>query len=280
VNCQDVYLKIIKEMVDYIRESELKCLVLGVSGGIDSALVAALSYQVCKELNIPLIGRSIPIHTNKEDELERSNLIGNSFCANYKVKDLTSLFFKNKDEIIDEDLNLDYNSKEYKIACGNLKARMRMTYLYNVAYFNKGMVLSTDNYTEYALGFWTLHGDVGDFGPIQSLKKSEVYELSKWIAQMYFNVDAMKVEALQKCIDAVPTDGLGITNSDMEQLEVSTYEEVDEILDQWLLGCPSNVEVKIMTSSVVKRYEQTHFKRNNPYNLSRNDLGLDVGWGI
>lgn len=56
--------------------------------------------------------------------------------------------------------------KRTPIADGNIQARLRMIYLYNLASIHKGLVLSTDNQTEYQLGFWTIHGDVGDFNPI------------------------------------------------------------------------------------------------------------------
>jgi len=67
-----------------------------------------------------------------------------------------------------------------------MKARIRMILLYDLAGGNDGMVLSTDNYTEYLLGFWTLHGDVGDFGMIQSLWKTEVYDMVEWIRDNEF----------------------------------------------------------------------------------------------
>lgn len=61
------------------------------------------------------------------------------------------------------------------IANGNLQARCRMIHLYDLAGIHGGLVMSTDNQTEYQLGFWTIHGDVGDFDPIQDLWKTEVY---------------------------------------------------------------------------------------------------------
>lgn len=62
--------------------------------------------------------------------------------------------------------------KRTPIADGNIQARLRMIYLYNLASIHKGLVMSTDNQTEYQLGFWTIHGDVGDFDPIQDLWKT------------------------------------------------------------------------------------------------------------
>ena len=137
-----------------------------------------------------------------------------------------------------------------------------MVYLYDLAAKNKGVVLSTDNYTELLLGFWTLHGDVGDLGMIQNLWKMEVYEMAQYIAE--YEANEQQAQALWACINATPTDGLGITSSDLEQLGANSYNEVDKILKSYLSG---NKEYS--NHPVIKRHLATHFKRNNPYNFPR-----------
>ena len=81
----------------YILDNKLKSLVVGVSGGIDSALVCAIAYPVVKELGIELIGRSISIETNKQDEIFRASNVGECFTTNFKEVDLSldyiNLFF-------------------------------------------------------------------------------------------------------------------------------------------------------------------------------------------
>ena len=127
------------------------------------------------------------------------------------------------------------------IANGNLQARCRMMYLYDIASRHKGLVMSTDNQTEYQLGFWTIHGDVGDFDPIQDLWKTEVYELAKWISNRYKNIEhhhtimtgaGSKSDAIELSIALTPTDGLGISNSDLEQIGAKDYDTVDDILSR------------------------------------------------
>lgn len=109
---------------------------------------------------------------------------------------------------------------------------------------HKGLVMSTDNQTEYQLGFWTIHGDVGDFDPIQDLWKTEVYELAKWISNRYKNIEhhhtimtgaGSKSDAIELSIALTPTDGLGISNSDLEQIGAKSYDEVDDILSRYIL---------------------------------------------
>jgi len=168
----------------YLSENNLKSLVVGISGGIDSALTVALAKPVCDELKIPLIGRSITIETNKEDEIKRAKAVGKDFVTDFKEVDLTE-GFKILAGMLTEEDNEENGSVAFKIRRGNIKARTRMVYLYDLAAKNQGMVLSTDNYTELLLGFWTLHGDVGDYGMIQNLWKTEVYAMSRYIVSQW-----------------------------------------------------------------------------------------------
>lgn len=250
---------------DYIKQYNLKALIIGESGGIDSALTTVLAQPVCQKLNISLIGRSISIETNTQDEIDRGKYIGEAFCTDFQEIDLTNLY-KATLESIEETPKGSTNKYDDKIRFGNIKARLRMIYLYNLAQKHKGLVLGTDNYTEYLEGFWTLHGDVGDFGMIQNLWKTEVYEMSNYLIENELKDNKQK-SALQKCVDALPTDGLGITNSDLEQLEAKDYTEVDTILKEYF----ENPE-KHKNHKVIQRHLNSCYKRNNPYNISREEL--------
>jgi NAD+ synthetase len=275
-NYEDMYKNIQEELDNYLTRSNLKTLVLGVSGGIDSALCAALVKPVCDKKGVRLIGLSIPIIGNKKQEKKRAETIGANFCHEFDVIKLSSLYETIKDTFRDNHKKYAENDKAKKIRLGNIKARLRMIFLYDVAQASKGMVLSTDNYTEYLLGFWTLHGDVGDYGPFQNLWKTEVYGLAQWMVNnILTNGDQKK--ALQACIDAVPTDGLGITNSDLDQLECKTYAEVDQHLLSMFFrpedttGWPSTEYLAIL-----KRHEASDFKRRNPYNTPRATILKDT----
>lgn len=269
----NLYGRIVKLGADYIRENNLKAMILGLSGGIDSALTAALAYEICKRVSdCSVIGAVIPIESNKDDETERGRAIGGVFCAttyNVFLNDVYSSMVR--DFPVDPTLSVSDINK--KIRRGNIKARLRMIYLYHLAHLYKGLVLSTDNISELLLGFWTLHGDVGDIGLIQSLWKTEVYELARYIVENKCNDD--QALALQSCIDAVPTDGLGVSESDFDQLGCSSYWDIDKILYGYIYsGDPDSVKDIPGYEAVVSRYESTHYKRNNPVNFSREDLLL------
>lgn len=246
-------------MADYLENSKLQSLVLGISGGIDSALCAALLKPVCEQFNIPLVGRSITIETNKEDEIARSIAVGEAFCHDFQHLDLTETFYANKKLLVDYD-----DSQLSKLRQGNMKARMRMMVLYDLAQLHHGMVISTDNYTEYLTGFWTLHGDVGDYAPVQHLWKTEIYTLSTFLLK---EENEAQRAALQSCIDATPVDGLGISQCDCEQLGVPNYFEADKIFTAYFLG-----DTSLRDHTLIKRYYASEFKRHNPGCISREDL--------
>ena len=284
MNYEKTIKKIRENLKNYLIKNNLKSLVIGVSGGADSALICALSYPVCKELGVEMIGRFITIESNKPEEKERAENIGKHFCTNFRAINLTEEYIESMFWITSfegDDVVISYESeteKDKKIRMGNVKARMRMIYLYDLAQKNKGLVLSTDNYTELMVGFWTLHGDVGDFGLIQELWKTEVYEMIEWLSDNELSGKAS--DSLRCMLDAVATDGLGITSSDLDQLlpdwkeRYTTtregYKEVDNILEDWLYGFDENHPARLEESHpVISRHLRTQFKRDNPLNLKR-----------
>ena len=272
-----------------VSNRQIKTIVLGISGGIDSALVAALIRPVCDEVGILLIGRSITISTNKQDEINRSKLVSDAFCHNFKEVDLSKEFevmSKIDDDFIDG--YSDSSEQSSRIRMGNIKARMRMIYLYNLASKNLGVVFGTENKCEENIGFFTIGGDeVSDFEPIKNLWKTEVYNLSEYLAKNNSNVK--EYNALMSCIECDATDGLGISNTDLDQIlpdwkerHTSTrggYGEVDNILMDYIItvGDLNNVKYglgligliekrnELEKSLVIKRHLKTEYKRNRPF---------------
>lgn len=265
MDCQKVTQNIRNEFKNYMVQHHLKSVVLGISGGIDSCLVAALAKPICDEIGIKLIGRSLPIITNKLDELNRANIVGEAFCHDYKEVNLETQYDIFNNITVEVEGKLENETRE-KIRKGNIKARCRMIYLYNLAYTYNGLVLSTDNLTELNLGFSTIMGDWGDYAMIQYLWKTEVYKLADYLKNEY-TFDKAK-EALERTIQAVPTDGLGVSNSDLDQIQASSYDEVDEILQSYLY----NGDKTYINHPVIQRYESSHFKRNWPIRIDRKNL--------
>ncbi len=259
------------ELRSYIKENKLGALVLGISGGIDSALCAALARPICDELKIPLIGRSIPISTNTSDEKDRADKIGKAFCTDYEEISVLEDPYESLWGALEHE-TWETGSNNEPIRRGNVKARMRMIYLYDLAQIHRGLVLSTDNWTEYLLGFWTLHGDVGDYGMIQELWKTEVYDMAEYFAS---TMKKKKAKALMSCVTCEATDGLGISKTDLDQImpgwngtSRAGYESVDEKLQEHLDGKVNFPGL----DPVISRHRKTEFKRNNPFNIPRNKI--------
>lgn len=259
LNYEHVFNVLVDKTAEYVTSNNLKVMVLGISGGIDSTVVAAICHEVSKKTDIPLIGRSLPIK-NKEDEFSVSELVGEAFCDEFKVFNSykASLFDLCADAGLIKDCkgydwywvsDLEELTGRTPIANGNLQARCRMKHLYDIASIRKGLVMSTDNQTEYQLGFWTIHGDVGDFDPIQDLWKTEVYGLANYLQDHYKSkaLEALRNDYKETCDNykamscaiynsckLVPTDGLGISNSDLDQIGAKDYATVDDILSRFI----------------------------------------------
>lgn len=269
-NHRKMFTNIIAEVQHYLsNHRELKSLIVGISGGIDSALTMALAHEALKEVeDVSLIGRSIPIETNTAGEISRSEKVGAAFADDFAVKDLKKIYRTLYQDLDPDNDRQASSGRQEKVRRGNIKARLRMIYLFDLAHMNEGMVLSTDNYTELLLGYWTLHGDVGNYGMLQNLWKTEVYGLAQYMVENYVKEgESEKGEALRECIEAVPTDGLGITGSDFEQIGVADYEAADKIFIEYLSGSKEYDD-----HPLIKRHLASEFKRLDPQNIKRDAI--------
>lgn len=234
-NYEAVYNTIVESLTDYVNKNNLKSLVLGISGGIDSSVCAVICREVSRRTGCKFIGRSLTIW-NKHDEFTTAANVGSVFCNDFQEVHLGDMFSNVEQTIVTSELEFVKNESKQitikdlsnSIALGNIQARLRMIYLYHLAGVNHGIVIDTDNLTENMLGFYTIHGDQGDFKPIGNLWKMEVYGLAKWMLNNVCKNDEEKV-SLNASINIVPTDGLGITKSDVDQFGADSYEQVDYI---------------------------------------------------
>ena len=266
-----------KQMREYVESNKIKSLVLGVSGGLDSACVAALCQE--KYTGVPLIGISIPMSSTNAHK-EQARWVGENYCTSFEEFngwDKNGLFeILEKTDSIAANAGFDVTQFPKAILQGNLKARLRMITLYDMARKTNGLVLSTDNLSELQMGFWTICGDVGDYGPIQNVGKG--FELP---------VIAAGLGVREDIINQPPSDGLMVTedNTDEAQLGAS-YKEVDVIMGAYLDTLNGNYKSRLFklvgedteaakkVANVITRYENSAFKRNGTINLSREQIGL------
>jgi len=275
---------IITSTLKYVNDNVIKALVIGMSGGIDSTLTAAIASEVVKrsDNNVTVKGSVIDIESNKS-EINRGVEAAQMFCDYSELIKLDGIYYLLAEDIVGQDIfkkpGVGKRRQEIfdnKIRLGNLKARLRMIKLYDLAKKYNGMVLSTDNYTEYLLGFWTLHGDVGDYGMTQHVWKTEMYGIAKYMADKFRKEGEInKAESLVECINAIPTDGLGITTSDFDQIcpddvgkgsPVELYYKVDTLLHNYINGQHPD---DLHSNKVISRHINSGYKRENPVSISR-----------
>ena len=210
--------RINKWLVDYFDKSKSGCFVVGVSGGIDSAVVSTL----CAETGIPTFVLSMPLLSNRDnDDLSKvhCDYLTKKYSNVEKVRvDLSNTYMALM-QSIEEWTNGSFLDNH--LANANTKSRLRMVTLYQVAGSCGGIVVGTGNKVEdYGIGFYTKYGDGGvDIAPIADLYKTEVWELGR-----HLGVD-------QRIIDAHPTDGLWDDSRTDEAQIGATYPDLEYAME-------------------------------------------------
>lgn len=208
--------KVIEHIVNWLRDyatnANMKGFVIGISGGIDSAVTSTL----CAKTGLELQCLEIPIHQPKSQVSRALNHI-EWLQEHFEQVTMTQV---NLTPIFDAFIEAVPKVKEEEdrfMSLANTRARLRMTTLYYFAALNKYLVAGTGNKVEdFGVGFYTKYGDGGvDLSPIADLLKSEVYEIARFLG------------INQEIIDAAPTDGLwGDDRTDEDQIGAS-YDELE-----------------------------------------------------
>ena len=208
---------------DYLANAKSNGYVLGLSGGVDSSLVAVLSAKAVGKDKVTCI--MMPIHSLKED-LEDALKLAKHFDLRYEIVDASEVFDKYISAFADIGIELDTATKS------NLKARIRMSILYAYAQKNNYLVLGTDNKDERYTGYFTKHGDgAADLFVISKLLKSEVVKASKILG------------IPDELAERVPSAGLFPGQTDEAEMGIK-YKDID----RYLLGdeyVPEEVVAKI-----------------------------------
>ena len=200
-----------KELVKWIHDTVInagaKGIVLGLSGGVDSAVVAAAAKKAFPE---GVLGIIMPCHSTPKDETD-AILLAEKFDLKYTKVVLDDIF----DNFLSE---LKSSGNEPKLAVANIKPRLRMITLYYHAALNNYLVAGTGNKSESTVGYFTKHGDSGvDILPIGSFIKHDVWELAK-----YFNVP-------DEIVNKAPSAGLWDNQTDETEMGI-TYRELDDYI--------------------------------------------------
>lgn len=231
INVKEQTEKIIQFIRDYYKSNNLKGAIIGISGGKDSAVVAALFTQALGSENV--IGVTLPCHSKDEDKND-AKLISDYYNFKLINFDLTNIFDVFKNEVS----NLGaFNSEELKNSDINLKPRLRMATLYylDALYSNvmKGgyLVAGTSNKCELYVGYFTKGGDsVHDISVLADLTVDEVIKIGEYL------------KVPEKILYKKPNDGLS-NQSDEDKLGV-TYKDIASYIED-KNNVPDNIAQKI-----------------------------------
>lgn len=251
----------IKETVDYIvtwlnsyaETYNMNGFIVGISGGIDSAVVSTLTAKTKKKVLV----LEMPIHQNI-CEINRVNehifwLKKNFTNVDFIQIDLTFIFDEIKKIFNITNIQNEEIKKLIDLGLANTRSRLRMLTLYYYATINKFLVTGTGNKVEdFGIGFFTKYGDGGvDISPIGDLLKSQVYKVGKYL------------EIVKSIQNAIPTDGLwNDYRSDEDQIGL-TYSELE-----WAMNIKSelkklnNNQKRILT--IYKRLRESMQHKINP----------------
>lgn len=220
--------------------------VLGLSGGIDSALVAFIAAEALGPENV--YAYCMPYRTSNPESEQHAKLVADQLGINYSVLEITPMV----------DAYFDRFPDASNMRRGNKMARERMTILYDHSAEVGGLVLGTSNKTELLLGYGTLHGDMASaLNPIGDIYKSQVWELS----------EAMGVP--RELIDKKPSADLWAGQTDEQELGF-TYRQADELLYQMVDQRMSRDELidagfeAEFIDKVMQKVQGSHFKRRLP----------------
>ena len=211
---EELKVRIVNWLKDYYWKYDIKAFVVGVSGGIDSAVVSTL----CAETGLPTYVLTMPLHS-KKGNTKLSDIHAKALSKKYSNVRVVNIDLSNTYESLLFDIDQDFVNN--KLANANTKSRLRMVTLYQIAGSVGGIVVGTGNKVEdYGVGLYTKYGDGGvDIAPIADLYKSEVWELGE-----YLDVD-------QRIVDAKPTDGLWDDGRNDEDQIGATYVELEEAME-------------------------------------------------
>jgi NAD+ synthase len=247
---------------DEIRKIGIEHAVLGLSGGIDSALSCYLAAQAIGAHNVYAV--RMPYKSSSQDSLDHAQLVIDALGVHSETVDITGM----------ADALIEHSPDISNLRKGNIMARARMIVLYDRSAAYRALVIGTSNKTELLLGYGTLFGDMASaVNPLGDLYKTQIRQLAQ----------AMGIP--QPILDKPPSADLWTGQTDEAEMGL-TYAEVDQLLFLLVDERYSPAEAieagfdRLFVDRVMRMIKTSHFKRRPPIiaKLSRRTVGIDFNY--
>ncbi len=260
---ESIYEALIFSLKEFFKRNNFEKAVLGLSGGVDSALVLALLSEAIDRKNIYAV--SMPSIYSSCGTKKDAWLLAKNLDVNFleiPIENINKEFLN----IFENNLIFDKNKEFLDIATQNIQSRIRGNILMMLANTINGVVIATGNKSEVLTGYCTLYGDtVGGFAPISDIYKTEVFELSNFINEKFG-----KELILKSIIDRPPSAELKFNQKDSDSLP--EYDLLDKILEMYVDKNMSLLRIKEKLNSyeniekivdeVVRLVKKTEYKRH------------------
>jgi NAD+ synthase (glutamine-hydrolysing) len=251
-DCEEVWRALVLGLRDFIDKNGMPSVVLGLSGGIDSALVAAIAVDALGPDRVYGVG--LPSKWSSEHSLSDAEDTAKRLGLHYSVVPIAPIV-----EAFEKSVDLS------GIAAENLQARVRGTLLMALSNQHGHLLLATSNKSEVAVGYSTLYGDAaGGFAPIKDVPKTLVWELARWRNE--YARDHGETEPIpQNSIDKPPSAELAPGQQDSDSLP--SYEELDDVIADYVdrdLGMAQLLEREhdpAVVAKVLQLIDRAEFKR-------------------
>jgi NAD+ synthase (glutamine-hydrolysing) len=249
---EEVWRALVLGLKDFIDKNGMPSVVLGLSGGIDSALVAAIAVDALGPDRVYGVG--MPSKWSSDHSLSDAEDLAQRLGLHYEVVPIAPIV-----EAFDKSIELS------GVAAENLQSRVRGVLLMGLSNQHGHLLLTTGNKSEIAVGYSTLYGDsAGGFGPIKDVPKTLVWELARW--RNWYALEHGETQPIpQNCIDKPPSAELAPGQKDSDSLP--PYEELDAVVADYVdrdLGMAELLERghdAEMVARVLRLIDTAEFKR-------------------
>lgn len=231
---KEVVDNLVEWLRDSVKEANCKGIVYGLSGGVDSAVIAVLSKLAFGDESLAIM---MPINSSFEDEID-AKLVIDKFNLNAIKVDLSRTYSEFVEVVEKGDNNMAY---------ANVKPRLRMTTLYYYAQLKGYLVVGTSNKSEFTVGYFTKYGDSGsDLMPLVDFTKKEIFELARYL------------EIPDKIIQKPPSAGLFEDQTDEDEMGF-TYNDLEKYINNEKID--ERIEEKINRMVKISEHKRNFAKR-------------------